>query len=223
MNFPRPTELPLHCTPSAAWSRSWNQLAAAADKQLCRKTRLPEQLTYLRANAPEIARIRDRVVIELNPSPCESLEIARYLGHIGYGIVPPTNGEHSQACRLLHTRQGLEVSYFGIDSYLEPGALQQSLLDRFSDRCVLINCNCLLDLLPLDFDYASRQKHLNLDVAANFMSLIHSLLCPSGLLLLGLGDSPAAKTSGDLLKHIAAENGLQLVRGDNRLQKWRKV
>jgi hypothetical protein len=225
MPFPRPTDLPLYHLPHAAWERTWKRLLAGNGfaKQLHRNQNLKANIDYVRANAPELSRIRDRVVLELSQGPGELLEIGRFLGHIGFGIMPPVTDVYGELCQMLHVRQGLDVAYDGLAAYLTAGRQQNALIDRLGGRCQLINCRELLAQLPLDTDRQTGETFVDLEAATSFCSLMHALLCSSGILLTTFGSAKGRRASETILREIARENGLQLARSEDRIYKWRKI
>jgi hypothetical protein len=87
------------------------------------------------------------------------------------------------------------------------------LLDRFGGRCQLINCRQGFALLP----------YVDVEVAADFFSLLSALLCSSGILLLGMGRLPDQRLHEPTLKDLAKEHGLRLMRNAERIQKWSKT
>jgi hypothetical protein len=99
MRFPKPTDLPLHHTPSATWSRAWDQLLSAngTEKKFNREQGLRDCINYLRANAAEVSHIRDRVVLDFDQGPGELLEVGRHLGHIAFGIMAPVTEQDPYA------------------------------------------------------------------------------------------------------------------------------
>jgi len=190
-------------------------------KKLNRKRRTREHFEYLKKHVPQFLEKKTSTkfhyILDVGCGAGESLEIARYFGHIAVGIdAPPDSQEgmgakYTAACRLMHRRQKLTVVY--------KNAIDE--LPKFPREWDCINfrgsfSQCLEHLLigPRHSEtHDSRQLCWAVGESTerqllDFMLVLKGLLNPGGCILIALNEPGNIQQFQEMFQKVSNQVGL---------------